>query len=99
MTEMSTILVTGATGTLGREVVSRLRAEGESVRALSRRAHAGEAGVTWVVADLVSGEELAAAVDGVDVIVHAASDPRHPRTDATGTAHLLAEASRAGVRH
>lgn len=35
---MSTILVTGGTGTLGRPVVARLRDAGHEVRALSRHA-------------------------------------------------------------
>lgn len=38
---MTTILVTGGTGTLGRAVVGRLLAAGHDVRSLSRRPYTG----------------------------------------------------------
>lgn len=52
------ILVTGATGTLGRVVVRRLRERGDEVRVLSRREGDG-----FVTGDLASGRGLDAAVD------------------------------------
>lgn len=53
------ILVTGATGTLGRKVVARLLAGGHGVRAMSRRPRpAGDAErYEWAVADLTTGTE------------------------------------------
>jgi uncharacterized protein YbjT (DUF2867 family) len=58
-------------------------------------------GVRWMRGDIATGEGLAPALDGVDVVVHAASDPKGDtrRTDVEGTARLLAAAAAAGVRH
>jgi uncharacterized protein YbjT (DUF2867 family) len=91
----TTVLVTGASGTLGSVVAPRLEKEGYRVRPMSRRARPG-----WVAADLRTGEGLAEAVDGVDVIVHLASAPGRPQqTDVEGSRLLLTEARHAGVRH
>jgi uncharacterized protein YbjT (DUF2867 family) len=65
---MSGILVTGGTGHLGRELVPLLVAAGHNVRVLSRRP-----GPDHIVGDLVSGEGIADAVEGVDILVHLAS--------------------------
>jgi len=95
MTENATVLVTGASGTLGSVVVPRLEKDGYRVRPMSRRGRPG-----WVAADLRTGEGLAEAVDGVDVIVHLASSPGRARqTDVEGTRLLLTEARHAGVEH
>ena len=42
------IQVTGGTGTLGRNVVPRLRAAGPDIRVLSRPAHASGDGIEYV---------------------------------------------------
>ncbi|MFB9513071.1 SDR family oxidoreductase [Streptomyces purpureus] len=86
---MSTILVTGGTGTLGRLTTVRLRAEGHEVRVLSRHAE------TYPV-DLRTGDGLDAALDGVDTVVHCASAPRG---DERAARQLVAAARRAGVGH
>src|SRR3712207_5750624 len=92
----SEILVTGSTGSLGRLVVARLREGGRDVRALSRRGHPGT-----VPGDLLTGEGLERAVEGVGTIVHCASSPtkKTRRIDVEGTQCLLQAASRAGVQH
>ncbi|MEW2068976.1 NAD(P)H-binding protein [Streptomyces sp. NPDC007346] len=87
---MTTILVTGATGTLGRQVAERLRTEGADVRGLSRRSP------TYAV-DLRDGKGLDTAVDGVDAIVHCATSPRGGDDRAAG--YLIDAAKRAGVPH
>jgi uncharacterized protein YbjT (DUF2867 family) len=69
----SPILVTGGTGTLGTNVVRHLRERGRQVRVLSRRQRAGTEGVEYVIGDLATGNGVAEAVAGVDVIVHCAS--------------------------
>lgn len=87
---MTTILVTGATGTLGRLVTERLRADGHEVRELSRHTRP-------YAADLrEGGPGLDAAVQGVDTVVHCASSPRG---DQAAARHLIAAARRAGVGH
>ncbi|MCR6482407.1 NAD(P)H-binding protein [Amycolatopsis sp. OK19-0408] len=63
------ILVTGGTGQLGRPVVESLRAAGEEVRVLSRKA-----GPDTVPGDLRTGRGIDSAVAGVDVVVHCATD-------------------------
>jgi uncharacterized protein YbjT (DUF2867 family) len=92
------VLVTGATGTLGRQLVGAATAAGHRVRALSRRSHVGYTGVHWAQGDLLTGAGLDAAVEGIDVIVHAATQPIGNK-DVTSTANLVAAARRAGVGH
>ena len=64
---MKPILVTGATGLVGRQVVSQLLAEGGNVRALTRNpaAAALPQDVEVVRGDLMVAETLRAALDGV----------------------------------
>lgn len=83
------VLVTGGRGVLGREVVTRLRDRGADVRVLSHRP-ATEPG--QVQGDLETGDGLAAAVAGVDVIAHLATagDWRRPLRDVVQTRNLLA---------
>ncbi|MEV5599594.1 NAD(P)H-binding protein [Streptomyces sp. NPDC052496] len=95
---MTTFLVTGGTGTLGRAVVGRLLADGHDVRSLSRRPHTGAARprLSSYAVDLRDGSGLAAAVAGVETVVHCASSP----SGDTEAARRLVEAARAaGVRH
>ncbi|MEW2329352.1 NAD(P)H-binding protein [Micromonospora chersina] len=94
------VLVTGATGRLGRVALPRLRDEGHTVRAVSRRARS-DAGAEWVAADLATGEGLAAAVDGVEAVLHLASSPdrRTHEIDVLGTRRLVLAAGHAGVGH
>lgn len=83
---------------LGRELVSELRHGGVDARVLSRTGSAGSDG-TWR-GDLTTGEGVATALAGVEVVVHAATNPvRHKRVDVEGTAGLLDAARSAGVRH
>lgn len=92
------VLVTGATGTLGHRVVPEAVGAGHRVRALSRRSRIGYTGVHWVQADLVSGAGLDAAVDGVDVVINCATQPVGNK-DVTAMHNLVAAARRAGVAH
>jgi uncharacterized protein YbjT (DUF2867 family) len=81
------VLVTGGTGVLGRELVSRLAARAE-IRVLSRRPPRGS---EFVQGDLETAEGLAAALDGVDAIAHCASaaDYWRPKRDVAQTRRLL----------
>ena len=65
---MTTYLVTGSTGRLGSPTATLLRADGHSVRGLTRRGGDGA-----VVADLLTADGLAEALRGVDTVVHLAT--------------------------
>ena len=86
---MATVLVTGATGRLGTKAVRVLEEAGHEPRSFSRRGGG----------DLLTGEGLAAALDGVSRVLHAASDSdtRDGADDVDATRNLLAAA--AGVEH
>src|SRR5919112_5639818 len=90
------ILVTGGTGTLGRYVVPRLRNAGRDVRVLSRRGREGADGIEFVTGDLATGEGLAAALQGTEVVVHLAGSAKGDEDKAR---HVVQAASGAGVRH
>ena len=90
------ILVTGGTGTLGRQVVPRLRNAGCDVRVLSRRTHDAADGIEYVTGDLLAGQGIQAAVDGAAVIVHCAGSSKG---DDEATANLVRAASGSAVRH
>ncbi len=93
------ILVTGGTGTLGRHVVTRLRQSGHRARILSRqpRGH-----IDAVHGDIRTGEGVARALAGMEVVVHAASATRDPlrlrATDVGGTRRMLELARAAHIR-
>jgi uncharacterized protein YbjT (DUF2867 family) len=84
------ILVTGGTGTLGQQVVARLRDAGRDVRIMSRRTGDG-----LVTADLASGQGLPAAIQGAGTIVHCASNRKG---DAQATRNLVQAATRAATQ-
>ena len=69
------VLVTGAGGVLGTEVVARLRTAGWSVRAHDRRPLDPAVADEVVTGELDDRERTAAAVDGMDAVVHAAALP------------------------
>src|SRR6185437_8704197 len=67
---MTRILVTGATGTVGRQVAAQLAARGVAVRALARNPEAARLPPEVEVArgDLTAPESLDAALAGVDAV-------------------------------
>jgi uncharacterized protein YbjT (DUF2867 family) len=89
---MKTILVTGGTSPPGRSAVATLRAAGHDVRVLSRKPGDGQ-----LRGDLTTGEGVAAAVDGVDTVLHLATSRGH--ADVRQAEHLIEHARTAGVGH
>ncbi|MEO3872949.1 NAD(P)H-binding protein [Nonomuraea sp. B12E4] len=100
---MTTVLVTGGSGRLGRPLMEMLVEAGFEVRATSRTARPAAGGVRWVVADLSTGRGVAEAVAGTDAIVHLAAAPYKGgytlKVELGGTSALLAAAREAGVGH
>jgi uncharacterized protein YbjT (DUF2867 family) len=92
---MSTILVTGGTGTLGRLVVPRLRDAGGKVRVLSRQRRESGDGLEFVTGDLATGDGIEAAVDGAETIVHCAGSTKGDEEKALN----LVRAAAPGARH
>ncbi|MDV8021628.1 NAD-dependent epimerase/dehydratase family protein [Rhodococcus sp. IEGM 1330] len=72
-----TVVVLGAAGGIGSHVVDALLAQGRSVRAVTRTAVKLPDGVEPFIADLRDPARLRAAVDGSDVVVHAAAPSYH----------------------
>ena len=84
------IAIVGGTGTVGAEAARELTSRGHEVRVLSRHADA-------FPVDLSTGEGLARALDGVDVVVDAANGTKQVLLE--GTKRLLRAEVEAGVKH
>ena len=97
---MTTILVTGATGTLGQAVVQRLLHHGSEVRALVRSDTDLVDGAETIVVDLLTGRGLPDAMVGVDAVIHCATGFGPDATAECDVAErLLSAASGAGSPH
>jgi uncharacterized protein YbjT (DUF2867 family) len=98
---MSTVLVTGATGFIGRRLVPALLDAGHDVRAMTRRPESYEGGGTPVGADVSDRESLDEAMRDVDVaiyLVHSLDAPDFERRDAEAARTFSAAAAAAGVQ-
>jgi nucleoside-diphosphate-sugar epimerase len=103
-----TVLVTGATGFVGRHLVARLIEQRHTVRVLARpSSDAGRlpAGVNVVLGDLSTDDRLDDAVRGCDTVYHLAAahgaDARAEdceRINVHGTLNLAEAAARVGVQ-
>lgn len=91
-----TVLVTGGTGTLGRQVTPRLLAAGCRVRVLSRQRHEPRPGIEYVTGDLRRPDGLQRAVAGATTVLHLAGDAAH---DEQTTDTLLRALRGSGVAH
>lgn len=106
MADKRRVLVTGATGTQGSEVVRALREHGHDVIALTRDANSDRAGTlkargaTVVAGDFADSDSLIRAADGVDT-VFIMSTPFEAGTDAETQQGVTAinAAKTAGVGH
>lgn len=92
----SPILLTGGTGTLGRLVVARLRGAGYEVRVLSRHGRESVDGIEYVTGDLLKGDGIERALNGVGTVLHLAGGPKG---DDEATRNLVRAASTAGIEH
>ena len=106
------ILITGATGYIGRHLVARLVAQGERPRCLVRDINRAQRTLPVDKVELVTGattspDSLDAAVHGVDTIIHAAfltadnkqsAGNEYEKTNVQGTANLIKAAKKADVK-
>ncbi len=102
------VLVTGATGFVGRALIPRLQADGHVVRA-AVRTPAGLANES-VVGEMAADTDWSAALQGCDAVVHLASrvhvmqdwatDPlvEYRRVNTAGTLNLTRQAVTAGIQ-
>jgi uncharacterized protein YbjT (DUF2867 family) len=100
------ILVTGATGFVGRHIVQALRADGRDVRALVRNPSRADAlaqqGVELAPGDVTNPASLRAALAGTDTVIHLVAirqgrPEQFQRVMIDGTRSLLAAAKDTGV--
>jgi UDP-glucose 4-epimerase len=107
---MSRVLVTGASGFVGRAVIAALAAEGRAVRAAARRPLPSFPDGAEVLAhgDLAQPVDWRPHLDGADQVVHLAgiahagrgiAAARYDAVNRDATAQLSAAAAAAGIRH
>ena len=102
------LLLTGASGFLGRFLIPEFLGAGFTVEAVSRKRIESTDAVRWVQGDITNEDFLATAIDGCDVVVHAAGktgEPLHAddrreffQVNGTAAAAVAKAARRAGVR-
>ncbi len=105
---MSTVLVTGGTGFIGRHTVAALIAKGHRVRALCRSDEPAlkAAGAEVVRGDVLVKDSVARAMEGCDLVVHGAGLVSRGAEDAplmmklhvNGTRHVMDVAVARGVQ-
>ena len=101
MSVPTTVLVTGATGFVGKRLVPVLLEQGRSVRAMTRRPDGYDGPGEAVHGDVHDPDTLADALTGVDVavyLVHSLDDDDFERKDADAATAFGQAAARAGVR-
>ena len=103
--EPARVLVTGATGGIGRHVVSELVARGYQVRALTSKSvpeTAVSAGLEWHHHDFLQSLDFDAAVKGCAAVLHLGAEltqiDRMERSNVAATRALAEASERAGVK-
>ncbi|MET9520724.1 NAD-dependent epimerase/dehydratase family protein [Streptomyces sp. NPDC002994] len=99
---MPTLLITGATGFVGTHVTREAKLRQTGLRLMSHRRPPSCPDLRAIPADLADPASLRGVCDGVDILIHCASQiggtaEANEAVNARGTAALVAEARRAGV--
>src|SRR5688500_11224778 len=98
---MSRVLVTGATGFVGRHLVPALLDAGHEVRAMTRTPSSYEGPGEPVGADVADARAVGDALEGVDIayyLVHSLADRDFERRDAEAARVFATAAAHAGVQ-
>jgi nucleoside-diphosphate-sugar epimerase len=106
---MSRVLVTGASGFIGRWALPALRARGHEVHAIGRRPAAGNDGVTWHAVDLLADASVSRVLADVraERLLHLAwvtdhgaywESPLNPRWEDATTSLIAAFTAAGGLR-
>ena len=98
---MSRILVTGATGFIGRRLVPALMERGHDVRAMTRHPESYDGRGDAVRGDVGDADSLYAALEGVEIayyLVHSLDDADFERKDAEAARAFSRAAAARGVR-
>jgi uncharacterized protein YbjT (DUF2867 family) len=98
---MSRILVTGATGFIGRRLVAALVEEGHDVRAMTRHPESYDGPGDPVAGDVHDADSLEEALAGTEIayyLVHSLDDPDFERKDAEAARSFAKAAADQGVR-
>ncbi len=103
------ILLTGATGFVGSEILKQILSGGHSVRALVRSEKAashfhGRPNVETFIGNILHGPSLTGCLEGVDAVVHLVGviaevgENTYDRVHRVGTENLIKEAKKAKVK-
>ena len=106
----TTLVITGASGFLGRQLTRYAAQRGVAVRALSRRGWTPGADVEGIVCDVLDVDALRSAMAGATHVVHAAGlahifgnvdalSERFEMVNVVGTENVVRAAVAAGVKH
>jgi len=101
MSEPLTVLVTGATGFIGRRLVPELVERGHTVRAMTRRPEKYDGPGEPVAGDVFDRSSLTDPLSGADVaiyLVHSLDDPNFEEKDAEGARTFAKAAAACGVK-
>jgi uncharacterized protein YbjT (DUF2867 family) len=95
------ILITGGTGTLGREIIKQLNYPGQQIAVITTQEDPGlPKGINIVKGDLSDRQSIRDAVNNADIVIHSASNPLNAQVvDVDGTRNLVASINKKKLKH
>ena len=98
------VLITGASGFVGRAVSAAVVRSGHETRGMTRRPPVQPLPGEWVTGSVVSGEDLRRAMDGCDAVIHLVGiigevgDQTFERVHREGTRRVVEACTASGIR-